>query len=134
MGVCEGPPRSIYPDPNGRADYLGDSINQAARFMDAGVDKVWGLIKVWNCAQLCMGYSWLGPPLLMLCGPTPLPPKALQCSVSTADISDATATHFPCPGSKPPPPPPACSATAFRSAAAMPFPPSLLSMSLEHHL
>ena len=36
MGVCEGPPRSIQPDYNGRADYLGDSVNQAARFMDAG--------------------------------------------------------------------------------------------------
>lgn len=36
MGVCEGQPRSILPDCNGRADYLGDSINQAARFMDAG--------------------------------------------------------------------------------------------------
>ena len=36
MGVCEGSPRSIFPDHNGRADYHGASINQAARFMDAG--------------------------------------------------------------------------------------------------
>ena len=39
MGVCEGPPRSIQPDHNGRADYLGDSVNQAARFMDAGENR-----------------------------------------------------------------------------------------------
>ena len=36
MGVCEGPPRSILPDHMGRADYFGDSVNMAARFMDAG--------------------------------------------------------------------------------------------------
>ncbi len=36
MGLCEGCPRSILPDYMGRADYLGDSVNQAARFMDAG--------------------------------------------------------------------------------------------------
>lgn len=36
MGVCEGSPRSILPDHMGRADYHGASINQAARFMDAG--------------------------------------------------------------------------------------------------
>ncbi len=36
MGVCEGSPRSILPDHMGRADYFGASINQAARFMDAG--------------------------------------------------------------------------------------------------
>ena len=36
MGVCEGHPSSIMPDHLGRADYHGTSINQAARFMDAG--------------------------------------------------------------------------------------------------
>ena len=36
MGICEGSPRSILPDHMGRADYFGASINQAARFMDAG--------------------------------------------------------------------------------------------------
>ena len=36
MGVCEGLPGSVMPDHNGRADYLGHSVNQAARFMDAG--------------------------------------------------------------------------------------------------
>ena len=36
MGVCEGVPNSILPDHLGRADYHGASVNQAARFMDAG--------------------------------------------------------------------------------------------------
>ena len=36
MGVCEGVPGSIMPDHMGRADYHGASVNQAARFMDAG--------------------------------------------------------------------------------------------------
>ena len=36
MGVSEGSPRSIHPDHMGRANYFGASINQAARFMDAG--------------------------------------------------------------------------------------------------
>ena len=36
MGVCEGRPSSVLPDHMGRADYHGASINQAARFMDAG--------------------------------------------------------------------------------------------------
>uniref|UniRef100_A0A383VRV6 Guanylate cyclase domain-containing protein n=1 Tax=Tetradesmus obliquus TaxID=3088 RepID=A0A383VRV6_TETOB len=36
MGVCEGVPRTIIPDHLGRADYHGSSINQAARYMDAG--------------------------------------------------------------------------------------------------
>ena len=36
MGVCEGNPASIMPDHMGRADFHGASINQAARFMDAG--------------------------------------------------------------------------------------------------
>ena len=36
MGVCEGFPNSIQPDENGRADYHGQSVNQAARFMSAG--------------------------------------------------------------------------------------------------
>ena len=36
MGVCEGVPGSIMPDHMGHADYHGASINQAARFMDAG--------------------------------------------------------------------------------------------------
>ncbi len=35
MGVCEGTPNSIQPDHLGRADYHGESINLAARFMDA---------------------------------------------------------------------------------------------------
>jgi hypothetical protein len=39
MGVCEGVPSSIMPDHMGRADYHGACINQAARFMDAGVDE-----------------------------------------------------------------------------------------------
>lgn len=44
MGVCEGPPKSILPDHLGHADYHGASINQSARFMDAGMNmqKVWG--------------------------------------------------------------------------------------------
>eukprot|EP00798_Chlamydomonas_sp_ICE-L_P030850 gene30850-35890_t len=36
MGIYEGSPRSILPDHLGRADYFGDSINMAARYMDAG--------------------------------------------------------------------------------------------------
>ena len=44
MGVCEGSPASIMPDHLGRADYHGASINQAARFMDAGG---------WQQQQLC---------------------------------------------------------------------------------
>ena len=36
MGIAEGVPGSITPDHNGRADYLGPSVNQAARLMDAG--------------------------------------------------------------------------------------------------
>jgi hypothetical protein len=36
MGICEGLPGSIMPDHMGRADYHGTSVNQAARFMDAG--------------------------------------------------------------------------------------------------
>ena len=36
MGVAEGVPGSIRPDHNGRADYLGPSVNMAARLMDAG--------------------------------------------------------------------------------------------------
>ena len=36
MGLCEGCPSSVMPDHMGRADYHGDCINQAARFMDAG--------------------------------------------------------------------------------------------------
>ncbi|GAX74580.1 hypothetical protein CEUSTIGMA_g2029.t1 [Chlamydomonas eustigma] len=36
MGVCEGRVESIFPDHMGRADYHGPSVNQAARFMDAG--------------------------------------------------------------------------------------------------
>ena len=39
MGVCEGVPGSIMPDHMGRADYHGASVNQAARFMDAGEDR-----------------------------------------------------------------------------------------------
>ncbi|GAX72947.1 hypothetical protein CEUSTIGMA_g402.t1 [Chlamydomonas eustigma] len=35
MGVCEGVPSSISPDYVGRADYIGASVNQAARYMDA---------------------------------------------------------------------------------------------------
>lgn len=35
MGLSEGPPRSILPDNNGRADFYGESVNQAARFMNA---------------------------------------------------------------------------------------------------
>jgi hypothetical protein len=36
MGVCEGVPSTVLPDHLGRADYHGSSINQAARYMDAG--------------------------------------------------------------------------------------------------
>lgn len=36
MGICEGSPHSIMPDYLGRADFCGNSVNQAARFMDAG--------------------------------------------------------------------------------------------------
>jgi hypothetical protein len=36
MGVCEGPPKTIIPEHWGRADYHGESINQSARYMDAG--------------------------------------------------------------------------------------------------
>ena len=36
IGICEGLPGSIMPDHMGRADYHGTSVNQAARFMDAG--------------------------------------------------------------------------------------------------
>lgn len=36
MGVCCGVPKTIIPDHLGRADYHGASINQAARYMDAG--------------------------------------------------------------------------------------------------
>ena len=36
MGLCEGVPGSITPNHAGRADYHGASVNQAARFMDAG--------------------------------------------------------------------------------------------------
>lgn len=43
MGVCEGSPRSILPDYLGRADYCGNSVNQAARFMDAGGGGVQGV-------------------------------------------------------------------------------------------
>ncbi len=35
IGVCEGSPRNIQPDHLGHADYLGVSINQSARYMDA---------------------------------------------------------------------------------------------------
>jgi hypothetical protein len=35
MGVCEGLPRSVVPDCAGRADFHGESINAAARYMDA---------------------------------------------------------------------------------------------------
>ncbi|KIY92834.1 hypothetical protein MNEG_15129 [Monoraphidium neglectum] len=35
MGLREGVPKSICPDHLGRADYHGESINMAARFMDA---------------------------------------------------------------------------------------------------
>lgn len=40
MGVCEGFPRSLLPDFAGKADYLGDNVNQAARFMDAGNGRI----------------------------------------------------------------------------------------------
>lgn len=36
MGICEGPPKTILPDHLGRADYHGETINQSARYMDAG--------------------------------------------------------------------------------------------------
>ena len=36
MGMCEGQANSVIPDHLGKADYHGPSINQAARFMDAG--------------------------------------------------------------------------------------------------
>ena len=36
MGVCEGVPSTVLPDHLGRADYHGSSVNQAARYMDAG--------------------------------------------------------------------------------------------------
>ena len=36
MGVCEGSPKSVLPDHLGHADYHGASINQSARYMDAG--------------------------------------------------------------------------------------------------
>jgi len=36
MGICEGSPKSVLPDHLGRADYHGASINQSARYMDAG--------------------------------------------------------------------------------------------------
>jgi class 3 adenylate cyclase len=35
MGVCEGRPRSLVANEEGRADYFGASVNQAARYMDA---------------------------------------------------------------------------------------------------
>jgi hypothetical protein len=36
MGICAGHPKTILPDHMGRADYHGASVNQSARFMDAG--------------------------------------------------------------------------------------------------
>eukprot|EP00798_Chlamydomonas_sp_ICE-L_P008123 gene8123-1370_t len=36
MGLCEGSPQTVFPDHLGRADYIGTSVNQAARCMDAG--------------------------------------------------------------------------------------------------
>ncbi|GAX74578.1 hypothetical protein CEUSTIGMA_g2027.t1 [Chlamydomonas eustigma] len=36
MGVCEGQPKTIIPDHLARADYHGASVNQSARYMDAG--------------------------------------------------------------------------------------------------
>lgn len=44
MGVCEGFPRSLLPDFAGKADYLGDNVNQAARFMDAGNGRNKGML------------------------------------------------------------------------------------------
>jgi len=35
MAVCEGRPRAVMPDFLGRADYFGNVVNLAARFMDA---------------------------------------------------------------------------------------------------
>jgi class 3 adenylate cyclase len=35
MGVCKGRPRSLVANEEGRADYFGASVNQAARYMDA---------------------------------------------------------------------------------------------------
>ena len=49
MGLCEGFPTSIMPDHQGRADYHGTSVNQAARFMDAGVD----LDELNNTSSMC---------------------------------------------------------------------------------
>jgi hypothetical protein len=53
MGVCEGSPRSIFPDHMGRADYHGASINQAARFMDAGKSKRLAQIHTYH-ASTCL--------------------------------------------------------------------------------
>jgi hypothetical protein len=66
VGVCEGSPRSIIPDHLGRADYHGSSINQAARYMDAGahggqVGACWALVHECRCGSIIMGPSiWVG--------------------------------------------------------------------------
>jgi hypothetical protein len=62
MGLCEGQPQSIQPDLYGRADYVGDSVNQAARFMDAGwmytkPRNIYNLTHVF-CLQVHMVARW----------------------------------------------------------------------------
>eukprot|EP00200_Dunaliella_tertiolecta_P019164 CAMPEP_0202400750 /NCGR_PEP_ID=MMETSP1128-20130828/2982_1 /ASSEMBLY_ACC=CAM_ASM_000463 /TAXON_ID=3047 /ORGANISM="Dunaliella tertiolecta, Strain CCMP1320" /LENGTH=1520 /DNA_ID=CAMNT_0049004399 /DNA_START=82 /DNA_END=4641 /DNA_ORIENTATION=- len=60
MGVTEGCPRSIHPDHLGRADYYGNNINNAARYMDAAahggmiacdIAMVQHVLDIWNGQQ-----------------------------------------------------------------------------------
>ena len=58
MGVCEGNPRSVLPDHMGRADYHGASINQAARFMDAGGSRSIDMDLVDSVEYITPGSPW----------------------------------------------------------------------------
>ena len=101
MGLCEGPPRSIYPDPNGRADYLGDSINQAARFMDAGVDKSVGVDESVDLRAAVHGGQLSGPCSDdALTGHFPFPsPSSTALPWSSGNSRNGMTKHFPCPSS-----------------------------------
>jgi hypothetical protein len=55
MGLCVGPPKAIMPDALGRADYHGNSVNQAARYMDAGAHG--GQVRWADCSAAAPGSS-----------------------------------------------------------------------------
>ena len=66
MGLCEGVPKTITPDHQGRADYHGAFVNQAARYADAAahggqvvtdVDLAVKVLQLWRMSSSGVNFS-----------------------------------------------------------------------------